>query len=401
MKFKTLATLFLLCSILFTACNDSDSDKLHEGGKYVLALGVTSSNNTSYYLVTTPDLMGQTISPIGNGIEQTGYRDFIQGGKTIFSIGGLGVTEASGYTMDASYRLHRKGNFVFDNTLAGLEQVDNSTMVGVEFPANPQSGNQIKFYRVNIDQVSITNTIATPVSNLTSIDWPSFTGMRIQADKVYVSYYLTDPNTFQTAHTDTAFVAVYSYPALDFITVMKDLRTGPVGTWNANNGLIKDEKGDIYAMSTSAIANGYSQSTKDAAFLRIKSGETAYDQTYLFDIQEATGGLKPAHIKYIGNGLVYAEVSTIQNQTAQWADVDLKVCIIDLYNKTVKDVTDIPVHDGNGGRSFPVFVEGDYVYHPVTLSNGVFMYRTDYKNRTAKKGAEVQTSFVGGAFNLE
>lgn len=394
--------------ISFAACSD-DGDMGNgpgtdggdaSNGKYVACLGVTSSDATTYYLVTADDLMEGTVSAKGNGIEQTGYHDFRSGGNTVFSIGGMGVVEANGFTLNSGGQLQKKGKFVFDATLNGLEQVDDKTMLGVEFPKNPQAGDVFKFYTVDINTVAITRTVTHPVSQLSTLDWPGFTGMRISDNKVYMTFYLSDPSTYETKYVDTAYVAVYSYPELEYITMIKDTRTGPAGAWNTDCGIQSDEKGDLYTMSTTAIANGFSQNSRTpAGFLRIRNGDTTFDPDYYFDIQAATGGLRPAHIRYVGNGLVYAEISTVKNQE-KWKDVDLKVCIIDLYNKTVTEVPEIPVHDGNGGRSFTAMVQGNYVYHPVTLPEGTFIYRTDVKTASAVKGAEVETTFVGGLYHI-
>ena len=100
--------------------------------------------------------------------------------------------------------------------------------------------------------------------------------------------------------------------------------------------------------------------------------------------------MKPAHIKYIGNGLVFAEVSTISPQTSadRWGDKSLKCCIIDLNNKTVRDIKEIPVHNGDGGRRFAALVDGTYIY------------QVDPQAATAVRGAKVSTTFVGGFFRL-
>ena len=169
-------------------------------------------------------------------------------------------------------------------------------------------------------------------------------GAGYRADgNLYVTYTPMNSNTFETAYTDTCFVAVYSYPSMQFVKLMKSDMMGPGGSWNAFNGLLKDESDNLYVMSNSAISNGYSQSTKHAGFLRISKGATEFDSDYFFDFESATGGLKPAHITYIGGGKVFAEVSTLNPQTAadRWGDKSLKCCIIDLINKTVTDVEGI------------------------------------------------------------
>lgn len=416
MNFKKYATLgtaaFLALGLM--ACEDDDIPQGgNEGeggsqtsGRYVLGLGVSSSNATSYYLVTAADLMKGTISSVGNGLEQTGYRDFQQGGQTIFSIGGLGVAEANGFTLDAAGKWQKKGNFVFDASLNGFEEVDDQTMLGVEFPKTPQDGNVFKFYTVDIDKVSITRTVSHPVSQLgeevSDENWPSFTGMRISDGKVYVAYYLMHPVSYATTLTDKIWVAVYSYPALEYITTITDRRVGPAGAFNTNCGIIADEKGDLYTMSATAKGNGFTQSSLAAGFLRIKKGETTFDDSYYFDFEKATGGYKPAHIQYIGGGLVFAEVTTQKDEdTDVWSDAALKLYIVDLYNQTAREVDGAPVHNGQGARSFTALAEGNYVYLPITLSDGTFIYRTHVGDATAEKGAEVQTTFVGGLFKLD
>lgn len=413
-KYATLGTAAFLAFGLMACDGDDIPGGENEGdngngsqtsGRYVLGLGVSSSNSTSYYLVTAADLMKGTISSVGNGLEQTGYRDFQQGGQTIFSIGGLGVAEANGFTLDAEGKWLKKGNFVFDASLNGFEEVDDQTMLGVEFPKTPQDGNVFKFYTVNIDNVSITGTVSHPVSQLgeevSDENWPSFTGMRISGDKVYVAYYLMHPVSYATTLTDKIWVAVYSYPALEYITTITDHRVGPAGAFNTNCGIVADEKGDLYTMSATAKGNGFTQSSLAAGFLRIKKGETAFDDSYYFDFEKATGGYKPAHIKYIGNGLVFAEVTTQKDEdTDVWSDAALKLYIVDLYNQTAKEVDGAPIHNGQGARSFTALVEGNYVYLPITLSDGTFIYRTHVGDATAEKGAEVQTTFVGGLFKL-
>ena len=95
-------------------------------------------------------------------------------------------------------------------------------------------------------------------------------------------------------------------------------------------------------------------------------------------------------------------MSTINPQTSsdRWGDKSLKCCIIDLVNKTVKDVDGIPVHNGNGGRRFVSLHEGNYVYLPVSTGDGIYIYRTDITTAKATRGARISASFVGGLFKF-
>lgn len=402
---KILMLAFLVASTCgLSSCEeDLASEQEIPYAPYVLSLGVTSSGNTTYYVVSADNLMEENINAIGKGIEQNGYHDYQMCGNSVFCIGGLGVTNATHVVRGEDGLLKEQGEFVFNSSINGFCQVDANTMVALELPASKESGDKLTFYTVDAKTAFITSTHKdTPVAPLDNLDWPSVTGMQYSGGNLYVTYTPMNSKTFETAFTDTCFVAVYSYPDMKFVKLMKDTRMGPGGSWNAFNGFVKDEQGDLYVMSNSSISNGYSQGTKHAGFLKIKSGTTEFDGNYFFDFEEATGGLKPAHISYIGNGLVFAEVSTINPQTSndRWGDKSLKCCIIDLVNKTVKDVEGIPVHNGNGGRRFVSLYEEGYVYLPVSTSDGIYIYRTDVTTAKAERGARVSATFLGGLFKL-
>lgn len=393
---------FLLAALTFTACDDDMGSTEVPYQPYVLSLGITSGGTTTYYVVTADQLSDSTttISALGQGIEQAGYRDYQQAEQTLFSIGGLGVTSATGIQRDANGYLQERGDFVFNTTPIGFCQVDAESMAAMELPTSTGKGGNLTFYTVDINSLELHNKVTTtPVAPMDNLQWPYVTGMMYSGGNLYVSYELMNPNTFTSDYADTSFVAVYSYPDFKFRKLMKDTRFGNIGSWNAFNGLQKDENGDLYAMSNTSMANGFSQSPKHSGFLRIKAGSLEFDPDYTFDYQALTGQ-KVAHWIYLGNGKVFAEVTTRLDAPA-WSDADLKCCIIDLVNKTSVDVKGIPVHNGNGGRRFACLYDDGKVYLPVSTSSGVFVYTTDVVSATATKGARVSASFVAGVFKMK
>ena len=398
--------VFIISSLglIFSGCDDDEfgTEEIPHA-PYVLSLGITSGGTTAYYIVTAEDMMTGTINAVGKGLEQSGFHDYELGNQTIFCVGGLGVTNTTGVIRGTDGYLQEKGEFTFNESLRLFTQIDNETMMGMEIPNNAESGDMMTFYTVDINSVSITSRKTTPITPLSTFEWPSLTGLCRSEDKIYMTYFHMNPTSFETKYTDTAYVAVFSYPDMTLEKIMKDTRTGPAGSWYAHNGIFKVESGDMYIMSNSSMANGYSQGTKHAAFLRIPAGTTEFDD-YYFDFEAASGGLKPAHIKYIGNGLVFAEVSTINPQTSadRWADKSLKCCIIDLNNQTIKDIPQIPVHNGNGGRRFAVLEDEGFVYIPVTEDSGnIYIYKVNPQTATVERGARISTTFVGGFFKLD
>lgn len=389
----------MLSVITLSSCDDNmgNNEVAHE--PYVLAMGITNSGTTTYYAVTTADLMDGTITAVGKGIEQNGYRDYQQAEQTVFSIGGLGVTEAVGIQRDADGFIQESGHFQFNNTPIGFCQVDDDHMVALELPTAAGVGQNITFYSVGIKSLALENKATTPIAPIDQMEWPSVTGMVYSGGNLYVSYVPMSTTTFATPAVDTSYVAVYSYPDFKFKTLIKDTRFGNIGSWNAFNGFQKVENGDVYAMSNSSQANGFSQSHKNSGFLRIKAGSTIFDKDYTFDY-EALTGQKVAHWQYLGNGKVFAEVTT-HLDASRWSDADLKCCIIDLVNQTSTDIDGIPVHNGQGGRRFVALHDGEFVYAPIATAEGVYIYRTNIATAKAERGARVAATFVGGLFRMK
>jgi hypothetical protein len=402
----------LVACVALTAmsCSDSEDPSTPEPegeASYVLGMGVTSSGTNTNYVVKAKDLMTGKISPVGNGLALIGYRDFSQGNNTVFAIGGLGEVNVNGITQDAAGKLTLSGSATFDRAGSDIQQVDPKQMLALEYPVQA-GGDKARFYFVDIDTKAITKNFSTPVAPLIAGgDYPVYTGMAVRGNQLFVSHMHMDAD-YNTDHVDTNYVAVYSYPELKFEKLITDARTGPSGAFQTKNGLFSTENGDIYAMSSSNISNGYSKVTKPGGFLRIKNGETAFDPSYFFNTDKLGG--KVSHIKYLGNGLLFATISTIEKQSFKddrWGDKKLKMAIIDINNQKITDVkleggsvNDL-IHDGNGARSFPVLSDAGKVYYTITTAAGTNIYQIDVASATAKKGAAVEATFVGGIFKVK
>lgn len=127
------------CALTMASCDDDMGSQEVPNEPYVLSLGITSNGTTTYYVVTTANLMSNTpINAYGKGIEQNGYRDYQQAGQTVFSIGGLGVTSATGIQRDGNGYIQEHGDFVFNNTPIGFCQVDDNTMAAMERLRQPE-----------------------------------------------------------------------------------------------------------------------------------------------------------------------------------------------------------------------------------------------------------------------
>ncbi|WP_121665875.1 DUF4374 domain-containing protein [Mesonia aquimarina] len=395
-----LGKLIALFTIVFSmiACSSDDDSGSANQGDYALSLAIQgSTGDFTYYTVPFEDVMEGTLSAAGQGIEQPGYYEFVSYDNTIYSLGGLDNDNVVAISQNADGSLNQTGDVSFNQQLEDLVEADNNTLVSVSMSS---SSDVLTFRKFNTNSVTVAEEKTVQVSNFTDLVGPSYSGMVIRDDHLFLSYYISDPNTFDTDYTDQAEVAVFSYPELEFEKVITDNRVGPIGGFGVNSGLVEDNSGNIYALSHSNPANGFSQSTKPSGILRIDAGETEFNEDYFFDIESASGGNNTAHLKYLGNGKAFAEMNVVDRDSQErWSDGPLQSAVIDFEEQTVDLIQGVPEHRGNG-RKLAALQQGDDVYMCVPEEDGIYVYRMDTESLTATKGAKVEATFVAGFFKF-
>ena len=409
---RALPALGLFAGLLISSCSSDDSigntpepnpepDPEPTTEEFVLSLAIQGSEgNFTYYTVPFEDVMSGSLSAEGQGIEQPGYFDFKQIDNTIYSIGGLDDVNVVAITQSEDGELVQTGDVSFPNSLSDIVKADDNKLVAVSLSAN---SDQVAFYTLDETSVAVTSTVNRPISDLTEgvtdASVPAFSGMQIVGDNLFLSYYLSDPNTFDTNYTDFARVAVYSYPGFEFQKVITSAKVGPIGGFNIASGLIEDENGNIYAVSHTNPANGFSQITNNSGIILIENGDTDFELNYLFDVYEEAGGT-PVHLKYLGDGKAFAEINmTARGNQARWSDSPLRSAIIDLETRTVNFIDGIPQHNG-AGRRLAAAQSGEFVYMAIPEGDGISVYQINTTDYTAAKGAEVEANFVAGFFKL-
>lgn len=399
------AGLLAMLALASFSCKDDDdnnTDPVDEADKvYVLGLGVTTTTATTNYVLQTSDLMTGTLTLVNNGILQNGYRDFTRVGDYFYSVGGLGITDVNTLSLDVSGKLTTKTGLTFDAGIADYKDLDGTgkTLLGVA-TATPTTGTNALFFQVDAASNTITKSVNVPMNTVypASQDWWIHTGIVVSGNQAFQTFAPFDLSTYATKNTDTAYVAVYSYPDFAFQKTIKDARTGPAGAFGTRSGIFKTESGDIYTVSHTGY--GYSKSTKDAAILKIANGQTVFDQSYFFNTATAANGGRIVHALYIGNNKLFAEISS-GAQSSQWADENLRFAIVDLSAKTITAVTNSPTFAGNGGRSFAAMYDDGKAYAAATVNGVCNIYQIDVATATATKGAVVEASFVGGIARLK
>lgn len=406
----TRAFFFLLAAtVLLSSCYKAKDKFLQTGGNYVLSLRTQGSgNSTTDYLLTADNINTgyQTISSTGVGIEQLAWCYFGSTGSTVmsFSYGTNNVGIA--YGLGAGGRLYEKGRISFER-MDCFGKGDDSTLIAIGAPWGGGSYD-CEIQLIDTRNIRIKKRKLTPLYMRDESDalnkWP--TSIVVNDHKMYVSYYPLDGSSWATDLTDTAYVTIYSYPGLDSLTTIKDTRTGPIGYYGNQVNMIKAENGDIYTLSPSSLASGYTQVTKRSGILRINNGQQSFDPSYYFDVETASNGYKVLSASYAGNGLLVARMQMPGTDTTKaWGAFDVtnsicKMAVIDLNNKTVKVVEDIPAHGGQYGVQ--ALVEDGKVYISVTstIAGESRIYAVDPLTATATKAAKIQGLEVPAIYKL-
>ncbi|MCE7063354.1 DUF4374 domain-containing protein [Dyadobacter sp. CY343] len=393
--------LFAGLGLSIAACTDENTSEPTPdpepgtSSRYVVASTPVGSSGVADYLLTTSDLTQGTISTIGNGIEQDGsYRYYLTlKGKFFSLLYGQGNPGAvTTYSMDDKGKLEKISDFQSETVQIWSTAGDDLLTFKV-----PRSGNEnASWFRINADQSKI---VAEGQLNIVKLagngerahyTWATQVGDKIFAP--YMSIKGVAPDAFGTAYPDSSWIAVYSYPSMQLDKVIKDNRTSFFGSYG-KNGLSVDEAGDIYAFSPSVATNsGKQTSTKPSAIVRIKKGTTEFDKSYLFNVQEKSGGKKVIAHTYLGKGKALLYMLVDGNN--QYGPV--KLAIADLYNQTFTWITGAPesiVSSSAAYNNNTISADGKTVYVGSNTEAGSWVYVIDIEQATARQGLKVE----GGA----
>lgn len=401
---KTLIVILSIVAVTGTACNltDSDSDQQEEApANYTVAFTAQGSDNESTdYIFNTESLMEGSLSAEGVGIEQTGWRYMVGHYNTLFSVGYFDDNNAIAYELNEEGDVTEKGRFVFENTLDMFGNAAENTLLAMEVPRIDFADRVL--HKIDVNSVSIQEKVNMRIWESRGdslVAWP--TALQVRNNKLFIPFYkLHARGDFTTPQTDTAFVAVYSYPEIEFEKYITDTRMGPIGIYGCFNGMISDEEGNFYAYSSASYANGFTTQSKPSAILRLNNGETEFDENYFFNIEEATGG-KINFFEYVGDGKAIANI--VMDDSQLWGSYNAgneihKLVILDLVTQTSTDVSGVPMHGGFYGS--PWYVENGKVYMSIVTSDDAHVYEIDVASATGSRGAEIEGKELKGIYNL-
>lgn len=408
---KRLMLCGTLAATIFQSCSDTDQVEPDNTDEQQASSGITmafkaTGGEEPEFLLNRENIMEGEISAEGTGLELTGWRFYYPVGKTLFASGYSEDNQAAGYVADEQGNIVKQGEFIFENSLEMFGSADDEeTLLAMEIPRAGFANRRLHF--VDANTVMVKKIVGTPIFESREdslVAWP--TALQVRGNKLFVPFHKLDAKGwFTTPSPDSAFVAVYSYPNVGTAPekIIADPRTSNIGVNGATTGLIEADNGDLYSFSSGAEMAGFAPAaTKPSGVLRIKAGETEFDDSYFFNITEATNGGSIFWFDYVGNNKAIARILT-HDEGGAWAaygrDVfNQKLVILDLENQTLTEVANVPLHAKR--YSSPVLVEDGKVYVSVETANDAHVYQVDVENATATKGARIVGKTIKGFFRL-
>jgi len=210
-------------------------------------------------------------------------------------------------------------------------------------------------------------------------------------------------NVSDYATGNEAQVAIIDVKKDKVIDVAKDDRIAAVGSLDdSQNQAFTVLDGYIYCYSNASW--GYAPGQVDG-FLRIKVGETKFDEKYVWKVSEEVGIknlTEKGNFKYLSpatypseDGYVYAFLNVMVDLQQTWTDMDsyhnntCKPVQVDLAKKKIKA---LPIGYSSSWASYGKYVEddGNVIFAVSTEEDGNAYFRYDPKTDKAKKIAKAE-----------
>lgn len=386
---QLLFALTVIAACFLAGCSDKDDADPDPGplpedqSKYVfVAYSVGSEGvESAPYIISSVSITGGTVD-LKDGVETDAY-SFIPQNNRIFAAVWGDQGPVTPYGLNEKGAITQIGNTVNAPTAAIYGPVGDKEWVGGGFTGSFESPNATLF-RYDAENLILAGRNTIDMSKAAVRDeWPTWYGVfPVDGDKLYIPYDLA-PSNGDTKFRDSTWVLVVNYPALTFKGIIRDGRTGPIGSWFGMHGLKQIEDGDVYAWS-SAVA-----SKNPSAIVRIKKGTSEFDKDYLFNIEEKTGGLKLSRGEYIGGHKFLVSIFATKEDAGEWS-ARTRMAIVDVKEQSFTWVNGIPEHIQMGYKQ-KIYVEDDKKTAHYVMKDDAgkhYVYNIDIESAQATRGLE-------------
>jgi hypothetical protein len=375
----TNAALMACLVLAGTACSDDEGVAPDKSGERFYSLSIISGD-VSYILPTNTPMEG-TVSPVGSGVE-FGGRSFIPSGNYVYDfneadkkfyqyeLNSDGTVEevasilATQYISDRAY----SRSLIDENTLLIMDPVAWG---------DPET----KWFTIALPEFTVSGSGSINLPTLgqsPGVSWKMNVGrVAKHGDKLIMGsiYYDFDGNYSEGSHA-----VVFDWPGMTNPTLIHTDQINAELGIISGSGYAETENGDLYISASGGAFWGKSGSDgKSGGILRIKNGETDFDEGYLLDLSDELG--KPTNIMqldYIGNDIAIAMLFD-PTEVDGWGDIDNDHYYFAKINLVTKEITpyNIPKSGSRLARQ-PLIDNGKYyTYLKMAAANTTHVLEID------------------------
>jgi hypothetical protein len=220
----------------------------------------------------------------------------------------------------------------------------------------------------------------------------------VREGKLFVSLgqYVDAQNAITGAQGSVAIIDIATDKVEKVISESMTAAVGGLDDMNNSNAFV-DEKGNIYFYSAAAMGwmEGYEE-----GWVRIKTGETEFDTSWVFRMKEAeyegesssnnflmTGGAYAGDGKFVGFFGNFADPSNFYNY--EWSFV-----VVDVYKKTVEKIPGLSPTIPWFAPSIHIDSDGSILFgHTDEENNSIYRYDVDSKKLTKEMDVKTGTAY--------
>lgn len=414
MKKVFFLSLLTMMSIAISSCSDDNNDEggvEKAAGSFILT---ATSEDGGTYLLQTDDLTKGELTIVNNGLETATGTNWVFLGKKyayrlVYNQGNAGT--GSSYEVDANGVVKERGTlFEITNrystfgTYGKYVLTGAGVTIGETSSVTPATQKGFTFTILDSENQTLsTNTISTE-NFLGNGEYATFVGFAEANGKIYtavcpggvsdygVSQGYASAATTETAYPDSVWVAVFDGINFQNPTIIRDSRlSAAYGSYRSmrHSNIIADDKNNIYVFSSCADAN----TTKPSGVLRINAGTNKFDESFYFNIENASDGLPLFRAWHIQGDIFMVQ---LYDSNARDRDKASKFAVFNAASKSFTFVTGLP--DPATVVNVPTvtpYIEGGLFYYSLTVDGQKpAIYIMNTATATATKGTVVTSSGV-------
>lgn len=247
-------------------------------------------------------------------------------------------------------------------------------------------GKQYEYATLDVETMTFTanGNINIPVPPTGYYYWGN--SATFVGNKLYISY--TSNADATDLSVNESYLAAIDYPAMNNITVTKDVRFNFPSHYTLHMPGAFNYNGTAYFLNSPTIWSTAMQN-KPFAIYKVNSGSTVVDANYFYELTDRTKE-EAMGLFNAGNGKAIVKVvdkTQIDGSSAYAGKFITDYYVVDVVNQT-KTKINMPKSAG-GGYTENILVEGDNVYIAAKTADGFHVYQYSLTIQAVKRGLKL------------